>query len=92
MPQTKPGEAVPSVDEAANSSWYAFKHFSAGSAQDPHLSYVAGYRRAAADMLADLFQFGQYGPLTQRMLEVFEDLANQREGIRVYTDVLKEER
>ena len=82
----KPGEAVPSVAEAAERTWWAFKHFNAGSATDPHICFVMGYRRAAADMLADQFRFGGWDQLTRRMLEVFEELAIEREAVRIMVD------
>jgi hypothetical protein len=83
MVKLKAGEAVPSVAEAAERSWWAFRHFNEGSATDPHISFVMGYRRAAADMLVDLFQFGQWDLITRRMLEVFEELAIEREAVRI---------
>jgi len=86
MTTRKPGEAVPSVGEAAGKSWYVFKYFNPGSATDPHISYVAGYRRAVADCLADLFEFGGWDQITRRMLEVFDDLAVQRDAVRQVAD------
>jgi hypothetical protein len=86
VPQRASGEAVPNVAEAATKSWYVFKHFNPGSATDPRLSYVSGYRRCAADMLADLFEFGGWDVLTRRMLEVLEDLGIQREAVRMVTE------
>jgi hypothetical protein len=83
MPKTTSGGAVPNVAEAANKSWYVFKHYNAGSATDPRLAYVTGYRRAVGDMLVDQFRFGGWDELTRRMLDVFEYLANEREAVRM---------
>lgn len=85
MVKLKPGEAVPSVADAAERSWWGFRHYNAKSATDPHIAYVMGYRRAAADMLVDLFQFGQWDSITRRMLEVFEELATEREAVDMVT-------
>jgi hypothetical protein len=82
MPRPTPGEAVPSVSEAARKSWYAFKHFNAGSSQDPYLSYLSGYQRAVADMLVDQFQFRGLDDLLERVLATFDYLAREREAVR----------
>lgn len=77
------GVAVPNVAEAANKSWYRFKHFNAGSSTDPRICYVSGYHRAVADLMVDQFQFGGWDTLTRRLLEVFEYLADEREAVRI---------
>lgn len=91
MPRTSPGEAVPSVSDAAQNSWYAFKHFNAGSSQDPRLSYLAGYQRAIADMLVDQFQFRGLDLTLERVLDVFQYLAQEREAVRMVTSEPMEE-
>ena len=83
MATTKAGGAVPNAAEAAERSWWTYRHYNPKSAVDPHTSYVIGYRRAVADMLADLFQFGGWDELTRRLLEVFEELAITREAVRM---------
>jgi hypothetical protein len=87
MARRKPGEAVPprSVADAADKSWWMFKHFNPGSAAEPRIAYVMGYRRAVADMVVDSFEFGGWDILTRRLLEVFEDLAIEREAVRIST-------
>lgn len=89
MPKATPGEAVPTTaGEAARKSWYVFKHFNPGSATDPRLSYITGYRRGVADMLADLFVFGGWDTTTRRLTEVLEELLRQREAVHMVTDDL----
>jgi len=75
-----------SVAEAARKSWYAFKHFNAGSSQDPMISYLAGYRRGVADVATDAFGLGGWDALTRRLLKVLEDLLDTREAVRMVTD------
>ena len=91
MPSKAPGTAAPRVAEAAVKSWHVFKYYNPGSARDPQLSYVSGYRRAVADMMADQFEFGGWDTLTRRLLEVFEDLAIQREAVRMVQEDLSDE-
>ena len=86
MPKTKPGEAVPNAAEAGRKSWYVFRHFNPGSATDPRLSYITGYRRGVADTMSDLFQFGGWDTATYRLIEVLEELSRQREAVRMVTD------
>lgn len=90
MPAKTPSEAVPNVSSQALSSWYAFKHFNAGSSQDPKLSYLAGYQRCAADMLVDLFEFRGLDTLLERVLSVFEYLAQEREAVRMVSDEVEQ--
>lgn len=86
MPNTKVGSGVSkTVAEAANSSWYAFKHFNAGSSQEPHLSYLAGYRRGVADSMADQFGFAGWDLLTHRLVELLDELVLEREAVRIVT-------
>jgi len=80
---------VPSPNEAANTSWWTFKHFNSASAQDPRLCYLSGYHRAVKDMLADQFDFGGYAPLTRRMLEVMEALLIERDALRMVADEMQ---
>jgi len=79
------GEAVPSVSGAAQRAWYVFKHYHAASARDPRISYLSGYQRCAADMLVDMFELGGWDTLTRRLLEVLEQLAVEREAVRLTT-------
>lgn len=90
MPAKAPGEAAPSVSQAARDSWYVFKHFNEGSSKDPQLSYLAGYQRCAADMMVDLFELRGFDSLLERVLGAFEYLTREREAIRMATEELKE--
>lgn len=87
MPKRAPGETVSrSVAEAANGSWFAFKHFNAGSSQEPRLSYLAGYRRGVADAMADQFGFAGWDLLTHRLVELLDELVLEREAVRMVTE------
>jgi hypothetical protein len=86
MSTLKPGVAVSSPSEAATRSWYAFRHYNPGSAQDPRLCYLSGYSRAVRDMLADQFEFGGWDTLTRRMLEVMEELLVERQAMRLVAE------
>jgi hypothetical protein len=70
------------VGTAADKSWYTFKYYHPRTAEDPHVAFVQGYRRAVADMLVDQFRFGGWDTLTRRMLEVFEELTVERDAVR----------
>jgi leucyl aminopeptidase (aminopeptidase T) len=84
---SKPDTSVAlSAGEAANKSWFVFKHYNPGSATDPRLAYVTGYRRAVADMLMDQIQLGGWDSLTRRLLDVLEYLAGEREAVRMVTE------
>jgi hypothetical protein len=78
------------VAAAANAAWYGFKHYHAGSAEDPQLSYLAGYRRGVADMMADQFGFAGWDTLTHHLADVLDELVLEREAVRLVTDDVEE--
>lgn len=89
MVRQSQGFGVPSPSEAAQTSWWTFRHFNSASAEDPRLCYLSGYQRAVKDMLADQFDFGGYAPLTRRMLEVMESLLVERDALRMVAEVVE---
>jgi hypothetical protein len=86
MPARSSGEAVPSVAEAADNSWWTFKYYNPGSASDPRLAYIAGYRRAYKDALADSAEFAGLPDQIRRLTELLEEQRIEREALLVVAE------
>jgi hypothetical protein len=87
MPETTPGEAAPSAKGArkpfsAERSWYIFKYLHPVSAEDPKASYIAGAERAYKDAILDQADMNQLRPTLQRLLDLLETGAIERDVVR----------
>lgn len=85
MATPTPGEAM-SVNEAADKSWWGFRHYNPRTATDPRLSYIRGYTRAYRDCLADTAGLSGLQPLLERLVALLEEGAVEREAVRMAMD------
>jgi hypothetical protein len=86
MPKTGPGEAVPNVAELARKSWYAFKHFNAGSSTDPRISYVVGYQSGWRHCLSRTAEFSGLMQQIAHLNALLEDAAVMQDAVELVGD------
>jgi hypothetical protein len=83
MAKPSSGEAVPrTVAEAANSSWYSFKHYHPASAEDPHTAHIVGYRRGYTSCIEQSAYWSGLVEQVQRLNELLEELVITQEAVR----------
>jgi hypothetical protein len=76
------GTAAPSKHRSPEQAWYVFKYLNPVSAADPKASFIAGFSRAYRDSISDQVDFAGLVPLLQRILNLLEDLAVERDVVR----------
>lgn len=87
MPNTKVGSGVPTtVAEAADKSWWTFKHYNPGSARDPRVTYITAYQRGYRDALADTAQFSGLQGSVERLADLLAEGALEREAVRMVAE------
>ena len=66
------------VPEAAERSWWIFRHDEPKLAKDPRMSHVEGYRGGYRDAIADTVEFSSLKVSIDRLSVLLEALVGQR--------------
>ena len=72
---------VPNTAEAADKSWWTFRHYNPRTSEDPRLSYIRAYQRGYRDALADTAIFAGLQGDVQRLVALLEDGRVEREAL-----------